>query len=646
MTKACKNFYFSLLNLKKCCCILFCLLFYPFFLFNQSSLAVDQINKSLLKNANAVVRHANLVTEIHSVSNVHKKVDRTITVLNSKAKGFLDFNAGYKDGTSQLKNIEIKYFDNGGNLIREIKNKEIEDIASFDGYSIITDYRRKHFDFETSEYPITVKYSYELKTKNTDIPLWNPIPGYRVSVEKSEYSINNISGLNLRSKGTNLNLEGITAKSEFHYQALNLNAIVKERYAPQDSIFPSLEINSDQFVYQGNKGKANNWNELGKWNYDVLLEGEKFINEKIFKDIRGAINASSEKDLVKKIYKYIQENTRYVSVSLDEGGFKPMSYEKVHELKYGDCKALTFYTQALLSQFDINSDYVVVEAGSDTKDSFYSDYFSLRQGNHIILRVPLSEDTIWLDCTSNDAPFNFLGDFTDDRRVLLVNEDGGELSYTPKYGLDYNCTSTKAFSEINITGDVEFAIERKQIGIEYLDMKHIVKNEDKKIESYFTDNVYSNLKSSKIIKKDILFDEDNIEVLSKLNVQAKSFYEKVGDYIMFPVNVDHLDIPKLKKDKKRDYPIQFQRSYKRESNFVYKLPTGYSLFEDAYDYNNENEYGSYQIKIKEKENMILISRSFILNEGVYPKEEYVELKSFFDKARKKELTQITLKKTL
>ena len=36
-------------------------------------------------------------------------------------------------------------------------------------------------------------------------------------------------------------------------------------------------------------------------------------------------------------------------------------------------------------------------------------------------------DTIWLDCTSNDDPFNFLGDFTDDRLALQVDESGGTL---------------------------------------------------------------------------------------------------------------------------------------------------------------------------------------------------------------------------
>ena len=59
--------------------------------------------------------------------------------------------------------------------------------------------------------------------------------------------------------------------------------------------------------------------------------------------------------------------------------------------------------------------------------------FSSMQGNHAILNIPNNGNDIWLECTSQTIPFGFLGDFTDDRDVLVVTPEGGIIKRTPAY---------------------------------------------------------------------------------------------------------------------------------------------------------------------------------------------------------------------
>src|SRR5690606_36041786 len=104
--------------------------------------------------------------------------------------------------------------------------------------------------------------------------------------------------------------------------------------------------------------------------------------------------------------------------------------EKVAVNNYGDCKALSNYMKALLKEAQIPSQLVIVKAGKN-KD-LWADFSAIGQANHMILCVPMVKDTVWLECTSQRNPYNYLGSFTGDRNVILVSDEGGKVVKTPK----------------------------------------------------------------------------------------------------------------------------------------------------------------------------------------------------------------------
>ena len=67
----------------------------------------------------------------------------------------------------------------------------------------------------------------------------------------------------------------------------------------------------------------------------------------------------------KKIYQFVQDKTRYISVQVGIGGWKPFNTSEVDKLGYGDCKALTNYTMSLLKAAGVTSNYCVVYGGDD-----------------------------------------------------------------------------------------------------------------------------------------------------------------------------------------------------------------------------------------------------------------------------------------
>ncbi|RZL40436.1 MAG: hypothetical protein EOO93_31130, partial [Pedobacter sp.] len=141
-------------------------------------------------------------------------------------------------------------------------------------------------------------------------------------------------------------------------------------------------------------------------------------------------DAKTDKEKMQILYQHLQQNTRYVSVQLGIGGFKPILAEKVAQVNYGDCKALSNYMKALLKEAGINSNLVVIGNGRPELNKSYS---SIGQANHMILVVPNSKDTTFLECTSQNYPMGYIGYDNADRNVLMVIENGGQLIRTPKY---------------------------------------------------------------------------------------------------------------------------------------------------------------------------------------------------------------------
>lgn len=105
---------------------------------------------------------------------------------------------------------------------------------------------------------------------------------------------------------------------------------------------------------------------------------------------------------------------------------------------------------SLLKEVCIQSHYTLVRAGEG--ESYMLKDFPYNPFNHIILCVPFQKDTMWLECTNQTIPAGYLGDFTDDRYVLLIREEGGKLVKTPRYTREQNLQVRYSTGKIDPTG--------------------------------------------------------------------------------------------------------------------------------------------------------------------------------------------------
>ena len=125
----------------------------------------------------------------------------------------------------------------------------------------------------------------------------------------------------------------------------------------------------NEFEIDGYKGNMNTWSELGMF-YNALNQGRDKLSDETINKLKDLVkDCSDDYCKIEKIYAYLQNNTRYFYIGMGIGGWQPIKAEDVDRRKYGDCKALTNYTVAMLKAVGINAHHAVIHAGNNNKST-------------------------------------------------------------------------------------------------------------------------------------------------------------------------------------------------------------------------------------------------------------------------------------
>ncbi|MEQ8423350.1 MAG: transglutaminase family protein, partial [Cyclobacteriaceae bacterium] len=309
-------------------------------------------------------------------------------------------------------------------------------------------------DLSQVTYPYTVEYEYEMEMKYLyTFPDFFLYHDDEVSAEKIEYSIVYPSDLKPRYKLFMIDEPNTRAvdrgMEEMKWEFANVIPDKFEPYSPPlYEVAPNISVSPVDFSFGGYVGKMDSWKNYGIWQ-GALNKGRGELAASTKKAVNELIqDTHNDEEKVKRIYHYLQNKTRYVSIQEGIGGMQPFPATLVDEVGYGDCKALSNYMVALLSEAGIKGYYTKIRAGRNERDIRKD--FPSHQTNHIIVAVPNGMDTLWLECTSQTNPFGYLGTFTGDRFGLMVGEDGGKLVRTPSYTAEQNSQLRNA--EVTITG--------------------------------------------------------------------------------------------------------------------------------------------------------------------------------------------------
>ncbi len=635
------------MNKWSACGLIFCICCIPLMAAAGDEYAVSKIPAALLKNAHVVKRMEQISFEVLANGEAILKKKYALTILDEngdRQAGFME----YYDKLHDIKNIEGALYDADGKELKRLKNKQIIDLTGMDESTLVDDSRRKYHNFFHKVYPYTVQYEVEIKYYGTlFFPVWLPREAENFSVEQSGISIISPVNYTVRYKAFNYTAEPVQTsdkdKKTQTWHTSNLPAIEDEYASPAWYELNTVVLFAPtDFSVENYRGNMNNWQEFGKFVYS-LKQGRDQLPDNVKQAVhRIADNITSPKEKIAKLYEYVQKNTRYISIQLGIGGWQPFDAKYVATKAYGDCKALTNYMYSILKEAGINSFYTLVKAGRNANKVIAD--FPSQQFNHVILSVPLQKDTLWLECTSQTMPAGYLGDFTCDRYALMVDENGGTLVRTPKYGMKQNLQLRRIKATLDEDATLQVNATTRYEGLQqdmYHDLIHSLSKD--KVKEFLHEEL--DFATYDISSFDYKEDRSALPAVNEsLDIVVSNYATITGKRLFIVPNVMTRTHRKLQAEEERKFELELGFEFNDVDSVEISLPAGYTDESMPQDVSVNSKFGKYTSSVRLIGNQLFYYRNIEHYGGRFPAKDYTELVKFYESIYKADRSKVVLVK--
>ncbi len=611
--------------------LLSCILIAQFFI-GVCQLTVNDIPPGIMDGADAVLLFDKGEFTITEDDHAFFKVKQRIAILNGEGKNRFAVKALGYDRLIKVKSFKAELFDQFGKSIKQLKKSEIQDVSAISGFSIYEDNRLKVADLRHAEYPFIVEFEFELEYKYLyHIPNWRLLPGDEVGVMISTFKIT--SPMEYEPRYKVMNIEDRSRRSESDGQVViefayeNLKPIISEPHKPKN-VRPEIVCSSSKFRFEDYEGDLSTWESFGHFQNSLNngLDNLPVATARKMRELTEPYTTTEDKARV--IYNYLQENTRYVSIQLGIGGWQPFSNSIVDEYGYGDCKALSFYTQSLLKSVGIESHYTIVYSGSGGAPELDPN-FSNTQFNHVILCVPNKGDTLWLECTSQTNPFGYAGRFTGNRDVLLVTKNGGKLARTPYYPPEVNTQTTTALIDVDNNFNSAANVSISYAGLQYENRNiDYVSNQGEDDQGQW---IQKNLVVPGFQMTDFEMN-NNRDIIPSVDLNVKfsstKLFNSVGNRYFIQPNLFTRETYVPDRDSDRKFDISINMGYMDSDSLVFNIPEQLRPEFLPEPTTIESEFGSYSSSMSFANGILTYVRKVMIKDGTFDKEKYDAFRNF------------------
>jgi len=214
------------------------------------------------------------------------------------------------------------------------------------------------------------------------------------------------------------------------------------------------------------------WEDVGRWYAGLEKERRQPSKEVRAKADELTKGLATDLDKTEALYDFVAKNFRYVSLSLGMARYQPQPAGDVLRNQYGDCKDKNTLLAALLEAEGLYSSTVLINSFRKLD----RDVPSPLQFNHAITMLPLGKEEVWMDTTTEVAPFRLLASPLRKKQGLVIPRDGiPHLEETPADPGVPDTERVEVEGKVSETGKLEAKITYADRGDTELALRLIVR---------------------------------------------------------------------------------------------------------------------------------------------------------------------------
>ncbi len=461
----------------------------------------------------------------------------------------------------------------------------------------------------------------ELTKKHKDPHLLSPFTFSRgVPVVKAELKISFPKEMSVKYviKGNDkdkVQFKEESRRGETTYTFSVNDLAAEKRYpdAPDDSYY-SLHVIFYIEKYQNEKGETvrylSNTDDLYKLNHSFL----KGINTEPGAELKQVVDSivrgvSSTEEKARRVYRWVQNNIKYVAFEDGMGGFVPRDASLVCSRRFGDCKDMSSILTSMLNIAGVPAWYTWI--GTRHLPYRYSETPLPIVDNHMISTIRLNNEYIFLDGTDDNCIFGFPSEMIQGKEAMVaINDTSYKVLTVPVIPKQKNIMVDSTFIELTDNG-IKGTVNLSLSGYYAMDMHSLLTHTNAKDQEKYFKSRFNRGSNKFRMGKYVVGDQSDFNKLSiSAEFDLQDYARKIADEWYLNLNLvkhyehEEIDYPK------RKIPIEFNFLNIQKYVVVLKIPDGYTINSLPAGKNYKNDVWGFEMKYEQHNNLLVLTREF------------------------------------
>jgi hypothetical protein len=404
--------------------------------------------------------------------------------------------------------------------------------------------------------------------------------------------------------------------------------------------------------------REDSWQGIGEW-YDDLSHSQLAADPAI--TAMAAELTAGKTDFFEKasaLGTFVQQKTRYFSIELGVGGYKPHSAAEVFSKRYGDCKDKATLLVSMLSTVGIHADLLMVDTNRGTVDASAPSL----EGNHMIVAIevpagyespklhslftaPNGKRYFAFDPTWFETPFGQIEDNLQGSTALLVEGAQSGAIVLPVMPPGLNKITRAASFDLAASGALHGSVTDTRFGDVAEDRRIVFTHDDAKDQQKYLDGTVSRDFAAATLT-DVKVEnaaDPRLPLTLSYAVAVPEFATSMGPLLLVRPRVLGSFGPEVD-SKPRQVAIDLGETFDGSDSFTIRLPPGYTVDDLPVPVKLDTGFASYESSTEVRDGALVFHRHYIVRQLTLPASRYGEVQHLAAVISADEHGQAVLKK--